>query len=372
MAPIIVHSQATMSALARRYLAHRRKLGFLLRTEGVQVINFGRFADRVAPRQPITAALALQWATLPRTAHQQFYHAKRLESLRGFARFCAVFDPRTEVPSTRLVGPAHRRLTPHIYPAGQVRLLLQRAAALPVVDPSDPLRSLTYVTLIGLIACTGLRMGEALRLIESDFDDAAVHSARPTRKIQPERILPFTPPRCEHFATTGQRVAAIPPLPIGFVGRGGRPLNQQTVYYTFRGLTRDFVVTGARAHPRFHDFRHTLATRLIAQWSRQKSPVAHHLLLLSRYLGHRTFGETFWYVSADPLALKTISQRFNRYCHAQPASTHDSDPIPVSDPEVFRRPSDYPAQCQPANRRRLPRYLPAAAAISLRLPSPPR
>ena len=232
-----------MSALARRYLAHRRKLGFLLRTEGVQVINFGRFADRVAPRQPITAALALQWATLPRTAHQQFYHAKRLESLRGFARFCAVFDPRTEVPSTRLVGPAHRRLTPHIYPAGQVRLLLQRAAALPVVDPSDPLRSLTYVTLIGLIACTGLRMGEALRLIESDFDDAAALCASHAQNSA-RTHLTSSPPRCEHFATTGQRVAAIPPLPIGF-RRPRWPPPEPT----------DRVLHVSRPHPGFCRYR---------------------------------------------------------------------------------------------------------------------
>jgi integrase len=362
-----------MSALARRYLSLRRKLGFVLRREGAQVINFARFADRVAPRQPITSALALQWATLPQTTHQRFYHAKRLESLRAFARYCAIFEPRTEVPSTRLVGPAHRRLTPHIYSSGQVRLLLQRAAALPVVHPSDPLRALTYVTLIGLIACTGMRMGEALRLTEADFDDAAGTLRVARAKFSPARLLPlhssavralrrYRSARRRHPVFTNRL----------FAGRGGRPLNQNTVYYTFRGITRDFVVTGARAYPRFHDFRHTLVTRLIAQWSRQKSSVAHHLLLLSRYLGHRTFGETFWYVSADPLALKTISQRFNRYCHAQPLRTHDSDPIPVPDPEVFRRPPDHPAQCQPANRRRLPRYLPAAAAISLRLPSPPR
>ena len=272
MAPIIVHSQATMSALARRYLAHRRKLGFLLRTEGVQVINFGRFADRVAPRQPITAALALQWATLPRTAHQQFYHAKRLESLRGFARFCAVFDPRTEVPSTRLVGPAHRRLTPHIYPAGQVRLLLQRAAALPVVDPSDPLRSLTYVTLIGLIACTGLRMGEALRLIESDFDDAAGTLRVPRAKFSPERILPLHSSAVRalrHYRSARRRHPAF--TDRLFVGRGGRPLNQQTVYYTFRGLTRDFVVTGARANPRFHDFRHYVGNKTMLSKSNIRS-----------------------------------------------------------------------------------------------------
>lgn len=360
----------TLSTLARRYLAHRRKLGFSLRIEGLMVQNFARFADRVARHQPITSALALQWATLPRTKHQRFYHAKRLESLRSFARFCAIFDSRTDIPSTRLIGAAHRRQAPHIYSVDQVRLLIRRATALPVLRLSDPLRPLTYVTLIGLISCTGMRLGEALRLRAADFDAAAGTLLIPRAKFSPERLLPLHPSAVRalrrYRAARRRHPAFTDRL---FVGHYGQPLNQQGVYYTFRGLTQDFVVTGSRTHPRFHDFRHTLATRLIAQWSRQKTPVAHHLLLLSRYLGHRSFRETFWYVSADPLALKTTSQRFNR--HAQSSHAADADLIPVSGAAVFRRAPDHSAQRQPTNCRRLPRYLPAAPTLSLRLPPLP-
>ena len=362
----------TLSTLARRYLAHRRKLGFSLRIEGLMVQNFARFADRIAPHQPITTALALQWATLPRTEHQRFYHAKRLESLRGFARFCAIFDSRTAIPSTRLVGAAHRRQAPHIYSVDQVRLLMRRATSLPVLCSSDPLRPLTYVTLIGLISCTGMRLGEALRLRAADFDAAAGTLLIPRAKFSPERLLPLHPSAVRALRRYGAARRRHPAFTDRlFVGRCGQPLNQQGVYYTFRGLTQDFVVTGSRTHPRFHDFRHTLATRLIAQWSRQKSPVAHHLVLLSRYLGHRSFRETFWYVSADPLALQTTSQRFNRHSHAPLSHAADADLIPVPGAAVFRRASDHAAQRQPADRRRLPRYLPAAPALPFRLPPLP-
>jgi hypothetical protein len=139
-----------LTVLARRYLAHRRKLGFALRIEGPQIEEFARYADRIAPHRPLTSAVALQWATLPQTPHRVLYHAKRLECLRGFARFCSVFDPKTEIPSGRLLGPAHRRRAPHIYSNAQIRLLLQRAAALPIVYLTDPRRPFTYARLFGL------------------------------------------------------------------------------------------------------------------------------------------------------------------------------------------------------------------------------
>lgn len=366
MAPMTASPR--MLTLARRYLGHRRKLGFSLRIEGQQVLQFARFADRVAAGQPITTALALRWATLPRTANSQFYHAKRLESLRGFARFCAVFDSRVEVPATRLVGQAHRRLSPHIYSEAQIRLILCRAAKLPCL-PGDPLRSVTFVTLIGLIACTGLRMGEALRLKECDFDSEAGTLRVPRAKFSPQRVLPLHPSTVralQHYQSVRRRHPFF--TDRFFVGRRGHPLNQQTAHYAFRGLTRDLITNGARSRPRFHDFRHTLATRLVAQWSQQKAPLAHHLLLLCRYLGHRTFRDTYWYVSADPAALASVAARFNRFRHSRPLSDHELEPVPLAHPEILCRPSDCTTRRESADHRRLPRYLPTDAAVSLQPP----
>ena len=357
----------TMRMLARRYLAHRRKLGYSLRIEGRQIEDFARYADRVAAHKPMTAALALQWATLPQTPNHRLYHAKRLESLRGFARYCSIFEPATEVPSTRMIGPAHRRRAPHIYSPNQIRLLLHRAATLPVVFLSDPLRPLTYVTLIGLIACTAIRLGEALRLTIGDFDEAAGTLRVPRSKFSPERLLPLhssTVRALHKYRLARMRHPSFTDLL--FVGRNGGPLNQRTVHSVFRAISGDLVVNGDRVRPRIHDLRHTFATRLIAKWSQQRSPLAHHLLLLCRYLGHQAFEQTFWYVSSDAKAFNRTSQQFNSYCH----SAHDRDPVPVPNPTVFRSSPNQPAQRQPPNGHRLPRYLPALASLSWRPPTP--
>src|SRR5665213_1181293 len=116
--------------LARQYLAHRRKLGFVLSSQGQHILAFARFADHIAPGQPLKTALALQWATEPKSPYRG-YLAARLSAVRGFARYCATIDPRSEVPASRLLGPAVQRRTPHIYSAAEISLILHQARALP-------------------------------------------------------------------------------------------------------------------------------------------------------------------------------------------------------------------------------------------------
>ena len=156
----------SMLRLARTYLTSRRKLGYAMRSAEL-LLDFGRFADRTAPGQPLTTALALQWATAVANARRAT-HAGRLGMVRGFARYCAVLYPRTQIPDTHLLGPIVQRIRPHIFTTPQVRLILRRSRNLET--RSSPLHPLTYETLIGLLACTGMRPGEALRLRLHDFD----------------------------------------------------------------------------------------------------------------------------------------------------------------------------------------------------------
>jgi integrase len=159
---------------------------------------------------------------------------------------------------------------------------------------------MTHETLIGLLSCTGLRISEALRLCCNDFNARAgtIHVSR--TKYTPERDLPLHPStvhalqrylreRRRHYPA-GQRF---------FVGPWGRPLTVSAARDTFCRLTRGMKVNGARARPRLHDLRHSLATKLIARWSRQSDPIENRLLLLSRYLGHRHFSDTYWYIEPD-------------------------------------------------------------------------
>jgi hypothetical protein len=103
-----------MATRVEEYLRYRRELGYALRTEGRMLLNFARFVDQSGFRGPLTCDLAVRWARLPAKA-ERIYWAKRIEALIGFARYCKIFDSRTEIPPKHLFGPAHRRVTPYIY-----------------------------------------------------------------------------------------------------------------------------------------------------------------------------------------------------------------------------------------------------------------
>jgi len=148
------------------YLAHRRSLGFNLTHEGTRLSAFARFADAMGGQDRLTVALAVQWA---RASQRQspLTWARRIEVLRGFARFCLRYEPDTEIRSRDLFGPAHRRLVPHIYTDEELVALLDAADHL---LPPNGLRPTTCRTVFGLLAASGLRISEALGLKRTDVD----------------------------------------------------------------------------------------------------------------------------------------------------------------------------------------------------------
>ena len=301
----------SMKALVRLYLTHRRGFGYGLRSQRFDLAAFARYADRMSPGEPLTVSLALRWAkrgvVLPVTV------ANRLSTVRGLARFCSAFDPRTQVPPKRLTHSPVRRRAPHIFTDAQMKVILRRTRALSPWRTS-PLRSLTYHTLIALIACTGLRLGEALRLRDEDFDAIAGTLRVPAVKCSPGRLLPLHPSTVRALNRyQNKRRTQFPTVTRFFVGPVGSPIETSSADRTFRHLVRGIQCNGVRHNIRFYDLRHTLATKLIGRWSRQSIPLAHRLAMLSQYLGHKYFHHTYWYVQHQRATLQTAAVRFERY-----------------------------------------------------------
>jgi len=296
--------------LVRRYLAFRRKLGYRMRAAEL-LLDFGRFADRAAPGKPLTSALAIQWATaVPSTGART--RAGRLGIVRGFARYCASLDARTQIPDPYLLGPVFQRVRPHLFSSAEINLILHRAQQLET--GRSPLNPLTYVTMIGLLACTGIRPGEALRLHCCDLDVDEGTLRVPPCKFSPARVLPLHPTAvCALQYYRRKRQTLFPWGESLFVGTTGRPLSARRTEQVFRALTHDLVPNSDHRSVRLMDFRHTFASNRISQWSRQSQPLAHHLLLLARYLGHRNFTSSWWYVSSEPSTLRVASERFRHF-----------------------------------------------------------
>ena len=146
----------------QEYLAVRRALGFKLVGEGQLLADFVKFADTVG-EQTVTIQTALKWARLPRSGSPN-YLSRRLRAVRGFARYLQTLDPAAEVPPSELLPASKYRPTPYLYRDREIVALMAATCGL-----RPPLRAATFQTLIGLLACTGLRIGEAIRLDRDDI-----------------------------------------------------------------------------------------------------------------------------------------------------------------------------------------------------------
>jgi len=147
------------------YLRLRRSFGYKL-DEAARLLP--RFASHLqaADAEFVTIDLALAWALEPEVAPGSGVRAMRILVVRGFARYIAGIDPRTEIPPAGLIPFRQRRRTPFIYSDADILALMTQTHRL----IREPLRAATLETLIVLFAATGLRISEAIKLDRADID----------------------------------------------------------------------------------------------------------------------------------------------------------------------------------------------------------
>jgi integrase len=297
------------------YLRLRRALGFGLVREGRLLPQFVTFLER-HDHAALTAALALRWALVPAGASRRWAYA-RLAMVRGFARYLAARDPRTEVPSLEwLPAPPAARRVPYLYTDAEVCALVQAARTLP------GLKGATYATLIGLLAATGMRVGEAIALARDDVDPHDRVLCVRQGKFGKSRALPLHPTTTAAlrvYARARDRVLPHPRSPSFLLSRAGTRLHYTNVHATFlRLLHRAGLAARRPSRPRLHDLRHTFAVTTLVRWYRAGVDVEVRLPALSTYLGHVAPSSTYWYLTATPELLQLAHRRAQRVHEARP------------------------------------------------------
>lgn len=304
----------TMVQQANEYLQQRRSLGFELKPQGEMLLEFAKYFDHLRHRGPLTTDVVLRWVNLPNKLSQR-YREHRLSAVRCFARYLAVRDGHTEVPGRQLLTKATKRHRPHLYSRHELEQLLEATGRL---WPTYPLRRLVYQTLFGLLACTGLRVSEALKLNGShvDFEHGILHIEK--TKFKKSRLVPLHPTATRALrryakARYGQQVVCDGPF---FVGRDGNRLTGCAVRWAFQQL-RDILGwkngNGEWPRPRIHDLRHTFACQRLLSWYRQGKNVHNLIAALSTYMGHGHVTDTYWYLTGTPELLAIAGGRFERF-----------------------------------------------------------
>jgi len=307
-------SRSSLGAWVKEYLEYRRSLGFGLKANEVVLRDFIRFAKDSGHRGPLTTVFMLRWAT-DRVEHSSRYQAERLSIVRGFARYLAARDGKSEVPDQRLLGGRFRRGQPHIYSDEQLRQLLEAAVAF---SAADPLRRTGYATLFGLLASTGMRVSEPLQLgiADVDLDGGVLHVLE--TKFRKSRLVPLHPTVIEamrRYAAQRDRDPRGRSSAWFFLGRGDRRLPYRSVHHAFRRICS---LLGWRGNgdfplPRIHDLRHSFAVRRLLTWYREGVDVEQAIPSLSTYLGHGKVSDTYWYLTGTHELLGTAGARFERF-----------------------------------------------------------
>ena len=295
-----------------QYVAVRRRLGYDLTSSARELRPFAAFADAEGVAW-ITVELFLRWKERFGSASTLTWFF-RLCHVRSFTKWLHGIDPRTEVPPTGLIPGRQRRPRPYIYTDAEIAQIVTEAARL----PSDyGLRALGCSTLFGLLAVTGLRVGEAVRLDDRDVDlDADVLHVR-YAKNRNSRVIPITASTAEHLGAcraARNRILGAGALPF-FVSDSGRRLTTHTARYNFAQVCQQIGLRERQSFrrngrgPRLHDMRHSMAVKTMLDWYRKGLNPDREMHKLSTYLGHTSPNHTYWYMEAVPELLALASER---------------------------------------------------------------
>ena len=291
------------------YLTMRRALGYKMDKAERLLGQFVAFAEERGETH-VRTETALAWATLPSGA-DAIWTSRRLAEVRLFARHLRTLDPRTEVPPDDLLPARKRRATPYLYTPQEVTDLMRATAILRGSHVQA-----TYRTLIGLLAATGMRVGEAIGLDQDDFD--AAHGMVTIRhgKFDKARALPLHPSTVAALddylrRNDRPRHAGMPTL---LISSTGKRLRYTVVQPIFHKLLHQCGIAprSATCRPRIHDLRHSFAVSTIVDDYRSGAPGS-RLAILSTYLGHADPGDTYWYLSAAPELLGLAGERLERH-----------------------------------------------------------
>jgi integrase/recombinase XerD len=296
-----------LRSAAKDYLQLRRALGYKLEVQGWMLRGFADYLERIGART-VTIEHAVGWATQPADADPSYW-SDRLSAARQFARYLQTIDPACEVPPAGLLPCRRRRAIPYLYTPEEITALMRAAGEL-----RGPLHAATYQTLVGLMAVTGIRLGEAIRLDRDDVDAGHRLLRIIDSKFGKSREVALHESAMNALAAYSRLRGELCPRPRSeafFVSTAGTRLFASCVHRVFARLVRivGLEPRSPRCRPRPHDLRHSFAVRTLLDWYAANADVQPRLPSLSTYMGHVNPASTYYYLTAAPVLLALAARR---------------------------------------------------------------
>ena len=308
---------AQLQVHVEAYLKLRRSLGFQTQFETYNLRELLGYVEAQGFSWPIRTQTILDWISAA-SAHCGLPGQKmRLVHARCFLKHLKASVPDAEVPGPGLL-PRPPRPKPRLYSPAEIAQLL--AATSQLWKPGSLSQRTPYL-IIGLLASTGLRAGEATALT---IDDVRLNSDPPQlhirkAKFYKSRIVPIHPSTADQLRAYLQernRVKLRRPSKAFFITGRRLPLSYSALRRMFRQLIQSIGIENAdgKRGPLLHSFRHGFAVRRLLTWHADNLDVRALMPHLSVYLGHLSKEETYWYLTATPELLTAAGEAFRRLC----------------------------------------------------------
>lgn len=323
-APMTALAAGPLRGQLADYLALRRALGYRLARPEKLLNQFLDHLERIG-QSTLTVAVSLDWARSPADGRANWW-AYRLSAVRGFATYLHTLDPAHEVPPSDLLPRRSLRASPYLYSNAEVTALIGATVSL-----RTPLRRATFATLIGLLAVTGIRVGEAIALDRGDVDlpdDEHATGLLLVRhgkfgKTRELALHPSTVEALRAYQRLRDRLAPATGTPALFVSTAGTRLIYCNVHHAFHRLVAlaGLAPRSASCRPRIHDLRHSFAVHAMLDAYASGEDGQRRLTLLSTWLGHAHPGSTYWYLSASPELMAVAGSRLEQHLAARSAQS---------------------------------------------------
>jgi integrase/recombinase XerD len=306
------------------YLTTREAIGLKDRHHRKLLEDFLQYVSKEQPAGPIPAQLVVDWACS--TPHPDAIASQsfRFRIARAFLIHVKTVLPETEIPPGRYLR-AQRRPTPCLLSLDNILRLLDCVGDL---KSRGSLRPHTYRTIIGLLACTGLRASEAVRLrvsdVQLDLDPPVLHIFE--TKFRKSRLVPLHSTTAEvlrHYKKLRSEGRVVWPADPFFISAKGASVPYYTLKNLFARLVRRAGVAGAdhQRSPSLHSLRHSFAVQRLTIWYQEGRDVRSLAPHLSVYMGHAHLSASYWYLSASPDLLNAAADRF--YVYTRKEGEHD-------------------------------------------------
>ena len=284
------------------YLRVRRACGFELKGQGSLLRGFAVFSEERG-KHHVCSDVAIKWAGLADSVDQR---ARRLGQVIRFSRYIRAEDPSHELPPPVFGSEKRLRTIPYIFSQEGIRRLVEAASE----SGYRSLRRKTYSTMFALLACTGLRVSEAIRLRFEDItpDGLVIRCS----KFRKSRLVPLH--KTAQAGIENYLEHRRPYAPFDdhvFISLRRKPLRIKDVETAFRSAADKIGLRREPGLPRPtpHSLRHTFAVRALEICPDGRDHITRHMLALSTYLGHGNVCHTYWYLEAVPELMKNIAQR---------------------------------------------------------------